>query len=174
MMTTWILLFWSPLVLFQIPRRSMDQRFNDVSTLGSRYPNCSDTETPSSDSLSEQILSELVWILRPHPCLDTKAPQYLYFDSSHPNSDTMNRTLPQPLVIHHSNKFTNFIWTSLDTETSTPGSDTEAPQYLNFLNSYINSYTETPIHVQIPRSCFEILVMTTFNNYNVDEGQGGY
>jgi hypothetical protein len=36
-------------------------------TLGSRYPNCSDTETPLSDSLSEQILSELVRIPRPPP-----------------------------------------------------------------------------------------------------------
>jgi len=36
-----------------------------VITLVSRYPNCQDTETPFGDSLSEQILSELVWIPRP-------------------------------------------------------------------------------------------------------------
>lgn len=35
------------------------QKKTEPYTLGSRYPNCSDTETHFSDSLSEQILSEL-------------------------------------------------------------------------------------------------------------------
>ncbi len=56
-------------------------------TLGFGYSNCLDTETPSfSDSLSEQILSKLVW--------DTEGPRYPNFDTETPICYLINKFYP--------------------------------------------------------------------------------
>ncbi len=54
-----------------------------------RYPNCSDTNTPSSAIYyPNKFYQNLFGYRDPHPCLDTETPRYPNFDSSYPKSDT--------------------------------------------------------------------------------------
>jgi len=60
--------------------------------------------SPFGDWISEQILTKLVWILRPppHPCSDTKVSD---LDNSYPNSD-----IKFPLYWFVIPVFTNLFW----------------------------------------------------------------